>query len=123
MILFLSESFLRRLQLIWKPTLTAFLIGHRNLFFFAPDSVIEVAQISPSTIDVFLKERKIPGDWQLLGFLTPDVSPQLPGYARVETGGESDTARWKASVALLVESDLHDTALEIRKSKPEQAIP
>jgi hypothetical protein len=120
MILFLSESFLRRLQLIWKSSLAAFLIGHRNLYFFAPDSLIEVAEISPSTIDAFLKEKRIPNDWQLLGFVAPQSSLQLAGYVRVETGGKSDAAQWKATIALLVESELRDMALEIRQSKVEQ---
>jgi hypothetical protein len=117
MILFLSESFLRRLQLVWKPDLNAFLIGHRNLFFFAPDSIFEIDRISPESIDQFLKETRIPSDWQLLGFLSPQTTPQLAGYARIETRGQFDPAHWKAVIALLTESELQDKPLEIRQSK------
>ena len=118
MILFLSESFLRRLQLVWKSNLNAFLIGQRNLFFFVPDSLFEVEHISAESIDHFLKEIRIPSDWQMLGFLSPQSTPQLPGYARIETRGQSDPAQWKAVIALLVESELQDRPLEIRQSKP-----
>jgi hypothetical protein len=116
MILFLSESFLRQFQLQWKPTLTAFLIGHRNLFFFAPDSMIEVAEITPASIDMFLKEKHLPPDWQLLGFLAPELAPQLPGYARVRTAGNPQPPNWEAVVALLTESGLQDRSLEIRSA-------
>jgi hypothetical protein len=117
MILFLSDSFLRRLQLVWKSNLNAFLVGQRNLFFFVPDSLFEVESISPESINQFLKERQIPADWQLLGFLSSQTTPQLPGYARVETSGQSDPTKWKAVIALLVDSGLQDRTLEIRQSK------
>jgi len=117
MILFLSESFLRRLQLVWKSNLTAFLVGQRNLFFFVPDSLFEVENISAESIDQFLKDKRIPADWQLLGFLSPDATSQFPGYARVLTSGQSDPAQWRAVIALSEESELKDRALEIRLGK------
>ena len=117
MILFLSESFLRRLQLIWKPDLTAFLIGQRNLFFFVPDSLFEVQNISAESIDQFLKAKRVPADWQLLGFLSATDIPQLPGYARIVTSGQSDPAQWRAVLAILEESGLQDRSLEIRQDK------
>jgi hypothetical protein len=117
MIFFVSESFLRRLQLLWKPALSAFLIGQRNLFFFVPDSLIEVESISPKTIDEFLAQKNFSEDWQLLGFLTAHALPQFPGYARVETNGQRNPAQWKAVITLLDEGELRDRLLEIRQTQ------
>jgi hypothetical protein len=86
------------------------------LFFFVPDSLFEVESISAESIDQFLKDKRIPADWQLLGFLSPDATPQFLGYARVQTGGQSDPTQWKAVIALLEESELKDRPLEIRQS-------
>ncbi len=97
MILFLSTSFLRRVRLHWKPSLTAFLIGERNLYFFYPDSLIEVPSIDQNSIDAFLKtgsqER-----WTLLGFLSQSQCDFFPGYIEVITDGDQKPEHWLANL-------------------------
>ena len=95
MILFLSSSFLRRVRLQWKPSLTAFLVGDRNLYFFYPDALMEVSEITPATVDSFLAQHG-KESLQLLGFLTPGELANLPGYAQLVTGDVYDPVGWKA---------------------------
>src|SRR5262245_22803349 len=115
MILFLSSSFLRRVRLEWKPSLTAFLVGDRNLYFFYPDSLIEVAEVNPTTIDLFLAQHGNES-MQLLGFLTPTELPLLPGYAQLITGDDPDPDRWKALLNFLSDSGEEKRILELTRS-------
>jgi len=117
MVLFLSSSFLRRIKLIWKPDLKAFLIGQRNLFFFTPDIALETEDLSPETIDRLLAERQFEENWELLGFLAPDSLPSVPGYALVKTGSLPETKDWNASVYLSTDSGLELRSLEIKQTK------
>ncbi len=119
MVLFLSSSFLRRVKLIWKPELKAFLIGHRNLFFFAPDAALETEEINPETIDRLLRERQFERNWELLGFLAPDNLPSVPGYALVQTGQLPEVEQWKANLYLSSDSGLEQRTLEIRQTRRE----
>jgi hypothetical protein len=117
MILFLSASFLRNLHLVWKPDLKAFLIGDRNLFFLTPDSLMEVPEISPEAIDGFLKSNRITGSWQLLGYLAPNESPEMIGYAGVKTSGVEDPKDWTANMYLYTDSGIQPAAMQIRTSQ------
>ncbi len=117
MVLFLSSSFLRRIKLIWKPDLKAFLIGQRNLFFFAPDIALETEDLSPEAIDRLLAEGQFEENWELLGFLAPDGLPSLPGYAIVDTGSFPETEDWKAGVYLSTDQGLELRTLEIKQTK------
>ncbi len=117
MVLFLSSSFLRRIRLIWKPDLKAFLIGQRNLFFFAPDIALETEDLSPEAIDRLLVEQQFEENWELLGFLSPDHLPSIPGYANVSTGSLPETGDWKANVYLSTENGLEQRILEIKQTK------
>jgi len=118
MILFLSASFLHRLQLIWKPALKAYLIGDRNLFFFTPDLAVEAEEISPSYIDAFLCEKPVNGNWQLLGFLAPSELPAFPGYVQLNTGGSWTQKDWKADFYRYEVNAPERHALEIRVGQP-----
>lgn len=100
MVLFLSASFLRRLHLTWKPELKAFLIGERNLNFFTPDSIFEVSEIAPATIDDFLKKQELADRWQLLGFLSREIHLSLPGYIQVITAGSPNPKDWQAWIQI-----------------------
>jgi hypothetical protein len=113
MVLFLSAPFLRRLRLIWKPGLTAFLVGDRNLFFFTPDSLVEVESINPQTIEEFY-QRQAGDSWQLLGFISPSDISWQPGFAELNTGGSPDPAGWAAWVHLLAPDGPERRKLEIR---------
>jgi hypothetical protein len=115
MILFLSTSFLRRVRLQWKSSLTAFLVGDRNLYFFYPDALVEVPEISPATVDSFLA-RHANESLQLLGFLTPNELSLLPGYAQLITGDISDPAAWKAILLWPGEHGEERRPLEIKTS-------
>ena len=117
MVLFLSSSFLHRIKLIWKPDLSAFLIGQRNLFFFAPDIALETEDLSPDAIDRLLDKRQFQENWELLGFLSPDSVPSVPGYAVVRTGSFQEPENWKASVYLSTEAGLELRTLEIQQTK------
>ena len=117
MILFLSASFLRNLNLIWKPDLKAFLIGDRNLFFLTPDSLVEVSEISPETIDTFLKSNRMTGNWQLLGYLAPDETPEIIGYAQVKTAGVKEPTQWTATLSLYGEAGIQPADMQIRISQ------
>jgi hypothetical protein len=117
MVLFLSHSFLRRLQLVWKPSLQGFLIGERNLFFFIPDTFLEAPEISPSTVDGFLNEVSLRTHWQLLGFLAPAQLSSVPGYLQVNTNGVWDAAKWVAHVSLLEAEGARLSPVEIRKGR------
>jgi len=134
MVLFFSTSFLRRLRMLWRADLTAFLIGDRNLFFFTPDSLMEVETIDPRSIDAFYREKSL-GNWQLLGFLSPSQifwqssasalgglpapspagwKPALLGYAEVNTNRAWEPARWNAYVHLLGAEGPERRKLELR---------
>jgi len=113
MVLFLSVLFLRRLQLAWKPSLKAFLIGDRNLFFFTPDSLVEADAITPQSIDAFY-QKSIPDQWQLLGYLTPEELPLQPGFAEIVTGGKPDPHEWIANVHLIGPEGPERRNLEIK---------
>jgi len=115
MILFLSSSFLRRVGMMWKPSLRAFLVGDRNLFFFYPDSIVEVLEINPATIDSFLEEHGNES-MQLLGFLTPTQLPFVPGYLELNTGGKNEPGSWSAGLHLFGEQGEDRRNLEIRVS-------
>ncbi|PWT92239.1 MAG: hypothetical protein C5B54_03890 [Acidobacteria bacterium] len=113
MILFLSESFLKGLNLSWKSELRAFLIGSRNLFFFSPESVIETQHITPEAIDSFLKKTNEAG-LQLIGFLTPEEGPSLTGYISLQTNNSNEPKGWQAHVAIHNGTQLEKVPLEIR---------
>jgi hypothetical protein len=115
MILFLSTSFLRRLRIQWKPSLKGFLIGDRNLFFFYPDLFLEVPEITPATINSFLEQHG-KESWQLLGFLSPEELPALPGYSELNTGDRYDPIHWKARIHLIGEQGIEQRKLEVRLS-------
>ncbi len=122
MILFLTSAFQLRLRLGWKPELKGFLIGERNLFFFTPETLVEVSNIDTNAIDDFLSRRSIGGRWELLGFLGPSELPAFPGYAQVNTGGNQNPEKWKASVYLIGEKGPENVALEIRIGALESSI-
>jgi hypothetical protein len=113
MILFLSSAFLRRLRIQWKPALKGFLIGDRNLFFFYPDLFLESNEITPATIDSLLKTHG-KENTQLLGFLTPDEMPFLPGYVELITHNEQDPGKWDARVHLLGDQGNEYRTLELK---------
>ena len=115
MILFLSSSFLHRVRLQWKPSLTAFLIGDRNLYFFYPDALMEVSEVTPETIDSFLAQHG-KESLQLLGFLTPGELTNLPGYAQLVTGDVYDPAHWEAVLHWPGEQGEERRKLEIKRS-------
>ena len=85
MILFLTSAFQLRLRLGWKPDLKGFLIGERNLFFFTPETLVEVSTIDMQSIDSFLSRKSIGGRWELLGFLAPGEVSAFPGFAQINT--------------------------------------
>lgn len=116
MILFLSKSFQLRLKLAWKPQLTAFLVGDRNLFFYIPEVIIETPEISASAIDEFLKRGALSGKWQLLGLLSSKEQEVFPGYAQVRTSGRPDPLSWDAKVHLWSEKGMEARSLEIKVS-------
>ncbi|HSP06847.1 MAG TPA: hypothetical protein VLR94_06690 [Acidobacteriota bacterium] len=116
MILFLTKSFQLRLRLAWKPDLRAFLVGDRNLFFYVPEVIIETPDISPASIDAFLKRGALGGSWQLLGLMSPEEQPPLPGYAQVCTSGRGEPLQWDAKVHLLSGETTEARMLEIRLS-------
>ena len=113
MILFLSRSFLTRYQLISKPSLKALLVGHRNLFFFAPDSAIPCEEITPDTVDEFLKKNPL-DDWQLLGFLTNDEIPLETGFIHIQTLSSDDPEKWNAWVSVYEAGAQKRIPLEIK---------
>jgi hypothetical protein len=115
MILFLSSSFLRRVRLQWKSSLTAFLVGDRNLYFFYPDSLMEIAEVNPASIDSFLDQHG-KESLQLLGFLTPAELPAIPGYAQLVTGDVYDPGSWKGILHFLGDSGEERRELEIKVS-------
>jgi len=100
MLLFLSTSFLRRLNLVWKPDLKAFLIGERNLNFFTPDSIFEVSEISEKTIQTFIENSNLAARWELLGFLTRDSNFSLPGFVEIRTAGSIHPKDWQAHIPI-----------------------
>lgn len=116
MILFLTKSFQQRLQLAWKPDLKAFLVGDRNLFFYVPEVIIETPEITPASIDAFLKRGATGGAWQLLALLSADEQPPYPGYAQISTSGNSEPRSWNAKVFLLSGEKLEAKNLEVRLS-------
>jgi len=115
MILFLSSSFLRRVRLQWKPSFTAFLVGDRNLNFFYPDSLIEVVEVNPASIDSFLAQHG-KESLQLLGFISATELPFLPGYAQIITGNDPDPKQWKAVFHFLGDAGEERRPLEIKVS-------
>ncbi|HJZ10884.1 MAG TPA: hypothetical protein VJ521_01955 [Acidobacteriota bacterium] len=117
MILFLSQSFLHRLRLVWKPLLKGFLIGNRNLFFFTPDSFVEAEEISAASIDAFLNDTPLPGHWQLLGFLAPTEVPSIPGYLHVYTGGAWNQVEWAAHMSIFEAAGTTLMKVEIRSGQ------
>jgi hypothetical protein len=114
MILFLTSAFQLRLRLSWKPELKGFLIGERNLFFFAPETLVEASSIDPASIDEFLSRKSIGGRWELLGFLASSEVGTFPGYAHVNTSGSNNPKDWKASVYLIGKSGVEAVPLEIK---------
>ena len=115
MILCLSSSFLRRIRLQWKPDLCAFLIGDRNMHFFYPDSIVEVSEITPATVDAFLEKNK-DESMQLLGFLVASELPFIPGYVELHHGSHSDPSTWHAVLNWLSDSGEERRVLEIKIS-------
>lgn len=115
MILFLSSAFLSRLRFQWKPGLKGFLVGERNLFFFYPELLLESNEISPGTIESFLESHGNEA-WQLLGFLGPEESSFLPGYAELNTQDGLDIQKWRARVHLLGDQGPEHRNLQIRMS-------
>jgi hypothetical protein len=115
MILFLSSSFLCRVRLQWKPSLTAFLVGDRNLYFFYPDALIEVAEVTPASVDSFLTQHGNES-LQLLGFLIPNELSNLPGYAQIVTGDVYDPDAWIALLHWPGEQGEERRTLEIKRS-------
>ena len=114
MILSLTSAFQLRLRLGWKPDLKGFLIGERNLFFFTPETLVEIPSIDITSIDAFLSSKSIGGCWELLGFLAPEDLPAFPGYAQVNTNREADPRKWKARIYLMGEKDPELVTLEVR---------
>lgn len=112
MILFLSQSFLRRLTLHWNPKLSAFLVGDRNLYFFYPEALVPVMEISPATVENVLEKDM--GSWQLLGFLSPQKIENIPGYVAVETKGSADPQRWSAHYSLPEENGMRVSPVTIQ---------
>jgi hypothetical protein len=117
MVLFLSDSFLKRLQFIWKPDLKAFLIGQRNLNFFTPDSVFEVSEITAATIDDFLKKQELADRWELLGFLTKDSQSFFPGYVEILTTGSKNPEQWSARIQVPDEKGMTEKSVAIKFSQ------
>jgi hypothetical protein len=117
MILFLSRSFLNRYHLISKPSIKAMLVGHRNLFFFAPDSAIPCEEITPAVVDEFLKKNRF-DDLQLLGFLSSDEIPLETGFIHVQTSNSGDPEKWNAWVAVHESGSQKKIPLEIKFSTP-----
>ena len=117
MILFLSRSFLSRFQFISKPSLKALLVGHRNLFFFAPDSAIPCDEISSSVVNEFLQKNRM-DDWQLLGFLTNDEIPLETGFIHVQTLSSENPEKWNAWVSVYEAGAQKKIPLEIKISAP-----
>src|ERR1044071_7864919 len=115
MILFLSRSFLNRYHLISKPSFKALLVGHRNLFFFAPDSAIPCEEITPAVVDDFLEKNRL-DDWQLLGFLTNDEIPLETGFIHVQTSSSNDAEKWNAWVSVYEDGMQKKIPLEIKIS-------
>jgi hypothetical protein len=115
MIVCLSSSFLRRIRLQWKPDLRGFIIGDRNLHFFYPDSLVEVPEITPESVDEFLAQHKDEAT-QLLGFIASSELPLIPGYAELHHGGQKDPSRWKASLNWLGDHGEERRELEIKIS-------
>ena len=113
MILFLSSAFLRRLRMQWKPDLKGFLVGDRNLFFFYPDLFLQSDEITPATIESFLKTHGKEST-QLLGFVTPDELPFLPGYVELITHHEGDPGKWDARVHLMGDLENEYRKLELK---------
>jgi hypothetical protein len=116
MILFLSSSFLSRLRIQWKPDLKGFLVGNRNLFFFYPEMILESAEITPESVEVFLATHGREA-WQLLGFLSPEELPFLPGYAELNTNRAKDPRKWSAKLHLLGDQGPDHRTLEIKTSR------
>ena len=114
MILFLTSAFQLRLRLGWKPDLKGFLIGERNLFFFTPETLVEVSTIDMQSIDSFLSRKSIGGRWELLGFLSPTELSAFPGFAQINTAGDDNPKNWKASVYLTGDKGAEAVPLEIR---------
>jgi len=114
MILFISASFQRRLQTAWKSNASYFLIGNRNLFFFAPDSLIETATVSAQSIDDFLAKDGFSSGYEFLGFLTPQVVDLPGGYLRVETHGSLNPLEWSAFLDFYEADGPSAKRLEIR---------
>src|SRR5438067_1100816 len=117
MILFLSHSFLRRLSLSWRSDLRALLIGHRNLFFFVPDSLKEVREFSPEVIDEFLQSHPPSNGWELLGAISPEI-PNLPGMMSVVTAGNSEPQQWRVTVSIWDGDRWNEKPLEIHFEQP-----
>ena len=117
MILFLSQSFLLRLRLAWKPDLQAFLVGDRNLYFFVPEVIIETPDLSPSSVDALLARIAPAEKWNLLGMMSPGDQPEFFGYAQVRTNGIADPLQWDAGVAWAGESGTERRKLEVRISE------
>jgi hypothetical protein len=92
----------------------AFLIGERNLNFFTPDSIFEVSEISPATINRFLQEKPLENRWQLLGFLSSAEPISLPGYVAVTTGSSSDPKDWHAEIQIPGEKSIDRMVVEIK---------
>ena len=99
----------------WKPDLTGFLLGNRNLFFFYPEMVLE-AEINADSIDKFLATHG-QEEWQLLGFLSTKELPFFPGYAELITNGTSDPGKWIARVHLPGDQGPDYRTLEIKRSQ------
>lgn len=116
MIVFLSASFLRRLELDWKPELRGVLVGHRNFFFFTPDAVKVVPEITTTVLDDFLAATAAMQGWEFLGTITPEDSLPVPGIAQLMTNRNPDPSQWKACIYLLQDGDLKQQPLEIRLS-------
>ena len=113
MILFLSTAFLRRLRMQWKPDLKGFLIGDRNLFFFYPDLFLPSEEITPATIESFLKNHG-KENTHLLGFISPQELPFLPGYVELITHHEEDPGKWIARLHQLGDQQNEYRTVELK---------
>lgn len=115
MILYLSSAFLLRIRMMWKPDLSGFLLGDRNFYFFAPDTFIDVPEISQEQIDAFLTEKMAnPQEWELLGFISHREIPPIPGYVQLRTKASINPEQWEAVLYLIEDSQPVPKKLEIK---------
>ncbi|HET6268284.1 MAG TPA: hypothetical protein VFG11_11250 [Acidobacteriota bacterium] len=98
----------------WKDGFKAFLIGHRNLFFFTPDAIKETADVNPASVDQFLSSQKLEKGWELLGFLSSGKLDPIPGYAHVTTQNNPEPAAWQAVVMVFEAGEWQEKPLHVQ---------